>query len=97
MQGYYGMSSLEALSLGLATIAGLDDWCAGHIREFAGTADLPWLVARTGEELERTLRGLAADPSLRRAAGEAGRRFMLERWSDAKVALLLDEFYRNLR
>lgn len=96
LQGYYGMSSLEALSLGLATIAGLDDWCAGHMREFAGTSDLPWLVAHGPEELERTLRGLAADPGLRRAAGEAGRRFMLKCWSDAKVARRLDEFYTDL-
>ncbi|MEW5772164.1 MAG: glycosyltransferase family 1 protein [Thermodesulfobacteriota bacterium] len=96
MQGYYGMSSLEALSLGLATIAGLDDWCAGHIREFAGVDDLPWLVARDGDELERTLGDLARDPALRRATGEAGRRFMLERWSDEKVAQRLDGFYRTL-
>jgi glycosyltransferase involved in cell wall biosynthesis len=96
MQGYYGMSSLEALSLGLATVAGLDDWCAGHIREFAGTDALPWLVARTGEELETTLRDLAGDPALRRAAGGAGRRFMLEHWSENKVAQRLDEFYRTL-
>lgn len=97
MQGYYGMSSLEALSLGLATIAGLDDWCLGHMREFAGTDDLPWLIARTPEELEQTLRDLAQSPQLRRAAGEAGRRFMLERWDEAKVAARLDEFYAGLQ
>jgi len=96
MQGYYGMSSLEALSLGLATIAGLDDWCAEQVREFAGTADLPWIPARTGQELERVLRALAADPALRRQAGETGRRFMLDRWSDAKVAARLDAFYAHL-
>jgi len=97
MQGYYGMSSLEALSLGLATIAGLDDWCAGHIQEFTGTPDLPWLTPRTPAELEATLRDLAADPALRRAAGEAGRRFMLDNWSDAKAVQRLDEFYNTLQ
>lgn len=96
MQGYYGMSSLEALSLGLATVAGLNEQVMEHIRDFAGTADLPWLMARSEEELERTLRGLAADPARRRAAGEAGRRFMLESWSDAKVARRLSDFYANL-
>jgi glycosyltransferase involved in cell wall biosynthesis len=96
MQGYFGMSSLEALSLGLATLAGLDDWCAGHVREFAGTRDLPWLVVRNGEELERVLRDLAQDPARRRAVGEAGRRFMLECWSEQKVASRLDAFYNSL-
>lgn len=96
LQGYYGMSSLEALSLGLATIAGLDDWCADHIRDFAGAAALPWLTPRTPAELEKTLRDLAHDPALRRAAGEAGRRFMLERWSDRKAALRLADFYASL-
>ncbi len=96
MQGYYGMSSLEALSLGLATVAGLNEQVAEHVREFAGTDTLPWLVARTREELEKTLRGLAAAPALRRAAGEAGRRFMLEHWSDATVAQRLAGFYDTL-
>ncbi len=96
LQGYYGMSSLEALSLGLATLAGLDDWCIRHIREFAGTDELPWLVARTAEELEGILRDLAYDPALRRSAGEAGRRFMLERWSDEKTVRRLDDFYQGL-
>jgi len=96
MQGYYGMSSLEALSLGLATVAGIDDWCAGHIHDFAGPEALPWLLARTGPELLKVLGELADDPGLRREAGEAGRRFMLTRWSDANCAARLAAFYRNL-
>ncbi len=96
MQGYYGMSSLEALSLGLATVAGIDDWCAGHIHDFAGPEELPWLVARNSAELARVLGRLADDPDLRRDAGEAGRRFMTTRWSDAQCAARLADFYRNL-
>lgn len=96
MQGYFGMSSLESLSLGLATIAGLDDWCAEHVREFAGTGDLPWLAAHNEKELERALHDLAANPGRRQAAGEAGRRFMLERWSDEKVVQRLADFYAAL-
>ncbi len=97
MQGYYGMSSLEAMSLGLATIAGLDDWCAGHVREFAGTADLPWLAARDGKELERTLQALAHDPDLRRQAGERARAFMLKHWDDQRAAARLAAFYETLQ
>lgn len=35
MQGYYGVSSLEALSMGLPVLVGLDAFNLGHIRAFA--------------------------------------------------------------
>lgn len=96
MQGYYGVSSLEGLSQGLAVIAGLDDWCRGHMAEFAGTPDLPWVVARDGAGLEAALRRLAADPDLCAETGRRGRRFMEDCWSDAKVVKRLADFYAAL-
>lgn len=98
MQGYYGVSSLEGLSQGLAVIAGLDEWNRAHVAEFAGVAEerLPWLLAHDADELARVLRGLAADPDLRRAKGEASRRFIGDCWSEAKVAGRLCDFWDAL-
>lgn len=98
MQGYYGVSSLEGLSQGLAVIAGLDEWNRAHVAEFAGVAEerLPWVLAHDTDELARALRGLAADPDLRRSKGEASRRFIDDCWSEAKVAGRLCDFWDAL-
>jgi hypothetical protein len=97
MQGYYGVSSLEGLSQGLAVIAGLDEWCRERVAEFAGTSELPWLTATNQAELIDLLRSLALDRPRCEAAGLAGRRFMEECWSDRKAVRQLSEFYANLR
>ncbi len=98
MQGYYGVSSLEGLSQGLAVIAGLDEWNRAHVAGFAGVSedDLPWLLAHDADGLARVLRDLAADPDLRRAKGEASRRFIVNCWSEAKVAGRLCDFWDAL-
>lgn len=96
MQGYYGVSSLEGLSQGLAVIAGLDDWNRGHMAEFAGTDDLPWVLARNAGELAEQLRELAADRELCREIGLRARKFMENRWSDKIVATRLNRFYERL-
>jgi len=95
MQGYYGVSSLEGLSQGVAVIAGLDHWNKARVTEFAGTDDLPWLLASTQEDLENLLRELAGDRELCEAAGQKGREFMENHWSDKKVTERLIEFYEN--
>lgn len=94
MQGYYGVSSLEGLSQGLAVVAGLDDWCAGHVRDFSGVEELPWVTA-SPETLEKTLYNLANDPDRIREIGRASRRFMETAWSERKVAQRLADFYTN--
>ncbi|MBU1228848.1 MAG: glycosyltransferase family 1 protein [Proteobacteria bacterium] len=96
MQGYYGVSSLEGLSQGLAVIAGLDDWNRARVAEFAGTGDLPWVLARGREELALRLRELAADLDRCREIGAASRRFMQDCWSEAKVAERLADFWAAL-
>ena len=96
MQGYYGVSSLEGLSQGLAVIAGLDEWNRAHVAEFAGTTDLPWVVARGRDELALRLRELAGDMERCREIGRASRRFMEDRWSEAKVAGRLADFWDAL-
>jgi glycosyltransferase involved in cell wall biosynthesis len=96
MQGYYGVSSLEGLSQGLAVIAGLDDWNRGQVVRFAGTDDLPWVIATDRDQLADRLRELAGDSGHCRAVGEASRRFMVERWSDRIVAGRLARFYDGM-
>lgn len=96
MQGYYGVSSLEALSQGVPTIAGIDDWNLGHIREFTGRWDVPWFIARTADELERTIEDLAADLSMREERGRASRAWMESCWSAPKIASRLAAFYESL-
>jgi len=96
MQGYYGMSSLEALSQGMPTIAGLDDWNTETIREFFGVDVLPWVTARTAAELEDRLRELALSPDTRRRIGQASRTFMETVWSEKRLTAALADFYANL-
>lgn len=96
LQGYFGMSSLEALSQGLPTIAGLDDWNAGHIRERFGVEELPWVISSPAA-LTNDLRALVCDADRREAIGVASRRFMETVWNDRAVAGQLAEFYKNLK
>lgn len=93
MQGYYGVSSLEGLSQGIAVIAGLDDWNREHIVEFAGTDDLPWVVAHDRQSLRDRLVWLDQDREVLEAVGAAGRMFMEDHWSDRKLARRLHEFW----
>ena len=97
MQGYYGLSSLEALSQGRAVIAGLDDWNLAAIRGFVGeNTTIPWLIARDANALRARLEELVASPSLRRQTGQASRRFMAEHWSDRHCATRLADFLDRL-
>jgi len=96
MQGYYGVSSLEGLSQGVAVIAGLNDWNRERVAEFAGTDDLPWVLAHDQASLEGRLRELEADRGLCEAVGMKGREFMETCWSDERVARHLTAFYENL-
>jgi hypothetical protein len=96
MQGYYGMSSLEALSQGTPTIAGLDEWNTANIREFFGVDELPWVTACTAGELEARLRVLTLDPDQRRRIGSASRTFMETVWSEERLTSALCDFYAAL-
>lgn len=96
MQGYYGVSSLEGLSQGVAVIAGLDAWNRERVAEFSGTDDLPWVLAHDRASLEERLRELNADRALCEAVGKKGRTFMEERWSDCLVAGHLVSFWESM-
>lgn len=96
MQGYYGVSSLEGLSQGVTVIAGLNDWNRAQVASFAGTDDLPWVLANDQDELERQLALLHNDRAYCEAQGQAGRTFMEEHWSDQQVIQHLVDFYEQL-
>ncbi len=89
VEGYYGLSSLQGLSMGKPTIAGLSDYCVRRIKETFEVDHVPWLIAREEEHLGRLIRHLDEDPAWRRDVGEVSRRFMLEAWSDRAVAARL--------
>lgn len=93
MQGYYGVSSLEALAMGIPTIAGLDEWNQEEIRRFAGTDELPWVIARNPEMLEEVLTMLYSDEKMWKTCSAAARRFIEDHWSDRKIAERLANFY----
>jgi hypothetical protein len=99
IEGYYGLSSLEALSMGKPVIAGLSDYSIEAIGKFfnvSGPAALPWQVARNAEEVERQIRFLLSNDDLRRNVGAFSRAFMEDVWSDKIIANRLVDFYASL-
>lgn len=98
VEGYYGLSSLESLSMGKPTIAGLSDYTIKAICDFFGITveKLPWVIARTEAEVETRIRQILADNFQRTAIGLESRKFMQEVWSDAAVAKRMADFYQSL-
>ncbi|CCH49775.1 glycosyltransferase [Pseudodesulfovibrio piezophilus] len=96
MQGYYGVSSLEGLSQGVAVIAGLDAWNRENIAKFVDTDDLPWVIARDRDTLQDRLKELDSDRAYCESVCIKGRDFMETRWSDRIVVQQLVSFYESL-
>ncbi len=96
MQGYFGVSSLEALSQGTAVIAGVDNWNIKHIKEFTGAEELPWIIAGDADELEKCLIPLIKDSNLRLQAAANSRSFMENYWTEQQVLNLLLDVYESL-
>lgn len=92
LQGYFGMSSLEALSQGLCVVAGLDDWNQTHVRAFANRDRLPWVISSL-DRLSADLSRLILDRDLREAYGRYARSFMEQCWSEQLVVEHLINFY----
>lgn len=94
LQGYFGVSSLEALSQGLCVVAGLDDWNQTVIRDFTGADELPWVVSSLAS-LGRDLRSLLLDRDLREEQGRRSREFMLRYWTEQTMIRHLAAFYEE--
>lgn len=96
MRGWFGISSLESLSQGKPVIAGLDAWNIQCIKEFTGAEEIPWVVARSEDQLEGCLEKLILDRSLRRETGIKSRRFMEKFWKEIDSLESLFQIYRSL-
>ena len=96
MNGWFGISSLESLSHGVPTIAGLDDWNIQQIMEFTGAESLPWVIARSEYQLEEQMRDLVEHPDRRVEIGKQSRRFMEECWGEKDAIRVLLETYSHL-
>lgn len=96
MRGWFGISSLESLSQGKPVIAGLDEWNIRCIKEFTGAEDLPWQIARDGEQLKKVLQGLIHDSCKRQNIGQQSRAFMEQHWTEQQALSVLLKFYEEL-
>jgi hypothetical protein len=96
MQGYFGVSSLESMSQGKPVIAGIDAYNERWIKTFTGSNHLPWIVAKTADELEKCIQTLLVSADQRHATGIASRRFMETCWTEKQVVQPLIELYERL-
>ncbi|MBI2058300.1 MAG: glycosyltransferase [Nitrospirae bacterium] len=96
LQGYFGVSSLEALSQGTPTIARLAERTRSEAARFAGTDALPWLAAGDSAELETVLGRLISDGDHRMETGRNSREFMVQHWHPRKIVDALMVEYRRL-
>lgn len=96
LRGWFGISSLESLAQGKPVIAGLDEWNIKCIREFTGTTELPWQVARDSDQLKKLLTELIIDPAKRLHIGRQSRQFMEQCWTEQQVLPVLQDIYAKL-
>lgn len=96
MNGWFGISSLESLSHGIPTLAGLDKWCSSHIKDFTGAKTLPWRVVRDEVALEKELRSLIENPESRVEIGAESRLFMERYWTEQHALSVLLKTYESL-
>jgi len=94
LQGYYGVSSLEGLSMGKPIIARLSIQVRKHIRKFAETYKLPWIQAKRSIAPKNWFEEL--DTSYLDYFERKSRNFMVNHWSDKKVVSRLIKFYETL-
>jgi len=90
--GSYHMCSLESLSQGLATIAGLDELTVDALEQVTGTRRHPWIVA-TPQSLHRELTRLVEDAAYRQAKRVEARQYMETFWNPRKVAARFAAIY----
>ena len=98
MEGYYGISSLEGLSMGKPVIAGLNDYCVDAIVKFfnlKGDASIPWQRPLTQSVLNNALIDLVGNQQFRTITGKKSREFMENTWNDKYLAQRLIDVYER--
>ena len=89
----FGNSVLEAMQRGLPVIVSQDVGAAEVVREAGGGI----VVSGDAESLSTAIDQLMEDTGLARAMGEAGRRYVSERYSWPSVAARMEAVYESLK
>lgn len=92
--GSYHLCSLESLSQGLATVAGLDAQTLDALEQVTGTREHPWVVARL-DTLEAVLRRLVEDEAYRCAKRQEARQYMERHWNPGAITGRFATIYRS--
>jgi hypothetical protein len=94
--GSYHLCSLETLSLGLVTLAGLDDLQINTLKDLTGSAKLPWIIT-TPDTLEENLRKLiSANKDDLKAIQEFSRTWMEMYWHPKVTTEHFVKIYESL-
>jgi hypothetical protein len=83
LHGYFGVSSLEGLSQGMAVVAGLDEWNKLHICQYFGVDYLPWVDCKENN-IVKILSELIQDDRMHKI-GYKGRTFMINHWKSDRL------------
>jgi glycosyltransferase involved in cell wall biosynthesis len=92
----YGMAAIEGMASGLPVISNLElDSYTRIFRRYSFLNECP-ILAASPETIERNLRTLVRNPSLRRELGRAGRAYVEKYHSYATAQHLFGAIYRKL-
>lgn len=93
--GSYHLCSLEALSQGCATVAGLDEVQVKTIMDLTGAKYVPWLVVDQ-KGFAKDFRHLAQDRSLMKDYADLGRTWMEKYWHPKDMTQRFVEIYEGM-
>jgi len=94
LQGYYGVCTLESLSLGIPSLVGIDDYNVKLVMKTLGCDFTPF-VRVTKETLHPAIAELIVDEELRTFVGRVSREWMEKYWNDRLLVERLIAFYRG--
>jgi hypothetical protein len=92
--GGYGMTAVEAMSLGRPVLSNLS-WLGPEFWEDTCLRECP-IVNATPDTLKSELRRLATDPSLRRQLGQAGREYVMRYHSTQAIGAIWASVLRHV-
>jgi hypothetical protein len=93
--GSYHLCSLEALSQGLATMAGLDMLQLQTIKDISGAEWHPWIIA-IPETLKHRLAACVQDPAMVYNTAMMGRRWMEKYWHPRDMCQRYVDIYKEM-
>lgn len=93
--GSYHLVSLESLSAGLVTIAGLDTIQIATLEHLTGSRELPWVIAGP-KTLEEKIRCLVSDPEYVMGARARSRAWMEKYWNPKVTTEKFIKIYESL-